>query len=326
MSGIEVSSCRLEDRDRWNAFVARANNGTVFHNLDFLSYHPAERFAFDHLLFHHHGKLVAVLPGGVAGSEYRSPTGASLGGFAVEAGLSLETADAVVKALLAYCRKRNIHGISLTPPMQVYQETVDEVMEYALLYNGFKLQKALYSSVIDLSRVRGKSDLSRNTRHKINKAINKNVLIVQENDFETFYPILLENKAKFKTKPTHTLEELHRIDTLHPGMMRLFLAMHKGRAVAGELLFAANRTCVLNFYTMHKYEHRNLFSVNYLVEHALRWSAAQGFRYYDYGVSPDTFSSNPLEPSWPLIRFKESMGSTGCMRKTWHRTLPGENP
>jgi hypothetical protein len=51
---------------------------------------------------------------------------------------------------------------------------------------------------------------------------------------------------------------------------------------------------------------------------------AKGFRYYDYGVSADTASSNPMEPSWTLVRFKESMGSTGCMRVTYSRAVtPG---
>lgn len=305
-------------RDEWNAFVERSNNGTVFHRLDFLDYHPPERFGFEHIMFYAGEELVAVLPGGRVGNTYRSPVGASLGGFVFGNSLPLTFADAVVKAFLEWCSREGVSEAQLTPPMQVYQHTYDEVMEYAMIYNGFQLGSPLYSSVIDLTQVRGKHDMSRNTRHKINKAVNKNIRIVEENDFDAFYPILLENKKKFDTKPTHTLEELKRLEQLLPGMMTLFLAIRKGTPIGGELLFAANDRCILNFYTMHLYEYRNYFAVNYLVEHAIRWSAQRGYRYYDYGVSQDTFSTNPLEPSWPLVRFKESMRSTGCMRKSYH--------
>jgi len=324
MSGVTVVPLTDERRAAWQEFVAAANNGTVFHNLDFLAYHAPGRFGFRHLMFYEEGALAAVLAGGVSEKTYRSPLGASFGGFVFAPGVTLATADAVVKAFVAWCREQGLDGIVITPPMQVYHRTFDEAFEYAMLYNGFTAHGALYSSVIDLARIKSKADLSRNTRHRINQAINKHVRVEESRDLAAFYPILLENKAKFGVKPTHTLEELQRIETLVPGMMTLFLAYHDQQCVAGELLFAANDRCVLNFYTMHLYEHHNLFAVNYIVEHAIRWSAAKGFRYYDYGVSADTASSNPLEPSWTLVRFKESMGSTGCMRVTYGRKVSRE--
>ncbi len=320
----EIAVHVLDDsrRDDWRRFVAASNNGTVFHDPLFLDYHAAGRFDFRHLLFMRGETLVAVLPGGLVNGEYRSPLGASFGGFVFPAGLPLSDADAVVKAFIEWCRREGVGAAVLTPPMQVYQRTPDDVVEYCMLYNGFRLHGALYSSVIDFSRIRGKADLSRNTRHRINQSINKHVRIVQRNELERFYPILLENKAKFGARPTHTLEELRRLEELMPGMMTLFMAYRGDEPIAGELLFAANNRCILNFYTMHRYEYRNLFPVNHLVEHAIRWCVERGYRYYDYGVSADTFSDNPMEPSWSLVRFKESMGSTGCMRKTYRWVSP----
>lgn len=308
-------------RDAWAAFLRESNNGTVFHSLDFLDYHPAGRFPFRHLLFYSGESLLAILPGGVVDGVFRSPLGASFGGLVTRPGIALAEADAVVKALLRYAGAEGIGEIRLVPPMQVYSRTFDETVEYALLYNGFRTLPGLFSSVIDLRRVKGKADLSKNTRHKVNKALNKGVTVREAMDLDAFYPILLENKAKFGVAPTHTLEELRRIERLLPGMMTLFLAYVEGRPVAGELLFAANPACVLNFYTMHLYEYRNHFPVNLLVEHALGWAAGKGFAYYDYGVSQDTFHPDPMEPSWPLIRFKESMEATGCIRKAYGRKI-----
>lgn len=321
---IPVAAVPLDDsrRKAWNRFLEEGNNATIFHRLDFLDYHPAGRFPFHHIMFYRGDELLAVLPGGVVDGVFRSPLGASFGGVVTRMGIALAEADAVAKALIRYCRDLGAREIRLTPPMQVYGRTFDETMEYALLYNGFQMLPGLFSSVIDLGRVRGKADLSRNTRHKINKALNKGVRIRQGLDLDLFYPILLENKAKFGVAPAHTLEELHRIEKLLPGMMTLFLAYVEDQPVAGQLLFATNSRCVLNFYTMHRYEYRNYFPVNLLVEQGLAWSAEKGFAYYDYGVSSDTSHADPMEPSWSLVRYKESMKGTGCIRKAFGIVLP----
>ena len=321
MSGIRVVAYTEEFFDEWNAFVEASSNGTVFHRLDFLAYHRKGKFNFHHLLFFRGDTLVAVLPAGLRGDTLRSPMGSSFGGFVVPPFLGIETADEIVKALIRYCASRMIKEIFITPPMQIYHDVFNEAVDYSLHYNHFVTLSSLYSSIIDFSRISGKESLSRNTRHKINKAINKGIRIVQENDFDTFYPILLKNKKKFSARPTHTLAELKRIDRLLPGMITMFLAYYGNEPVGGEVLFRANRRCILNFYTMHLYEYRNLFAVNYLIEHSIRWSREQGFRYLDYGVSADTFSTDPMEPSWSLIQFKESMGSTGCARKSYYRRV-----
>jgi hypothetical protein len=321
MESIRAVPFEPAHRELWNRFIEESNNGTIFHRLDFLDYHEKGRFNFHHLLFFKGDELVAVLPGAVSGDMFKSPAGASFGGFVTAKYLGIADADQIVKACIRYFASIKVKEIYLTPPMQIYNETFNEAVEYAMHYNHFVIISSLYSSVIDFSRIHGKEDLSRNTRHKINKAVNKGVQIEQKNDFDAFYPILLENKRKFGVAPTHSLQELKKIDRLLPGMMTLFMAYHEGKPVAGELLFEANNRCVLNFYTMHLYEYHSFFPVNLLIEHSIRWCNERGFRYLDYGVSADTFSSDPMEPSWSLIIFKESMGATGCQRKTYYRRV-----
>ena len=310
-----------DKKAEWDTFVDASTNGTVFHKQAFLDYHPAGRFNFHHVMIYKDDALVSVIPGGITGEMFKSPTGSSFGGFVVEREIGIEDADNIVKVFIKYCSEKGIKEIYITPPMQVYYDTWNEAVEFSMHYNHFIQISALYSSAIDFSKIHSKDDLSQNTRHKINAAINKGVQIVEKNDFDTFYPILLKNKAKFDAKPTHTLEELKRIEQLVPGTITLFLAYFKDEPIAGQLLFHANKNCMLNFYTMHLYEHRNLYSVNLLIEHAIRWCNQKGYKYYDYGVSADTFNIDPMEPSWSLIQFKESMGALGCQRKTYYRRV-----
>jgi lipid II:glycine glycyltransferase (peptidoglycan interpeptide bridge formation enzyme) len=266
-------------------------------------------------------KLISIIPGAVQGDAFKSPTGASFGGFVVEKDIGIEDVDNIVKTFIKYCAANLIKEIYLTPPMQIYYDTWNESVEYSLHYNHFVQISSLYSSVIDFSRIRSKEDLDIKTRYNINKSHKMGVRIQESKDFDSFYPILLKNKEKFDVKPTHTLEELKKIDRLNPDSMILFMAYYKETPIAGQLLFIANKNCILNFYTMHLYEYRNLYSVSYLVEQAIKWCCEKKYKYLDYGVSADTFCIDPMEPSWSLIQFKESMGANGCQRKTYYRRV-----
>lgn len=321
MSSIELREFEPSLSGQWNEFVEKSNNGTMFHHLDFLAYHPPNRFQFNHLMFYKKDKLVAVLPGGIAGEEYRSPLGASYGGFAFVRGTGLRDACEIVQAHIDWCRRQHCSAIQITPPMSIYQTAYDEVFDNALIYNGFSFHNPLYSSVIDLSVVRGRDDLGKTPRYCVALAEREGVTIREDDDYDMAYAMLLTNKEKFKAKPTHTLDELERLRKLLPGRLVLFVARYRGEPIAGQWLFRASRTCALIFYSMHHYEYRKLCAVNYLVAYATRWCVDNGYRYLDFGVSPDTFSTNPLEPSWPLVKFKESMGSTGCLRKAYRLNL-----
>lgn len=274
-----------------------SDNGTMFHRMEFLSYHPDGRFNFHHLMFHEGDRLLAVLPGCVKDGAYISPAGASMGSFVTPPDLKLNQADGVVSAFLEYARAKGFKEIHLTPPMVVFHSSVNQTLEYALRYNGFIISRVQYSSVRHIAS----GTLSRKIRYNTGLAVRRGVTILEENDYDRFYPILLENKAKFGVSPTHTLDELKLLDRLMPGSLKLFLAELDGNAIAGTLLFLASQKCAMNFYTMHLYEYRMLYPVSLLVMHTCEWLGKLGVEYLDYGVSMDTFSSNALEPSWPLV-------------------------
>ncbi len=306
---------------QWNSFVEKSANGTLFHRMDFLAYHPAERFSFTNLMFFRNEKLVAVLPGGVANGCYRSPMGASFGGFVYMPGISLALSDSILKSFTAWCGNNGIKSVRLTPPMHCYCTSANEAMEYAMRYNGFIQKDLLYSSVIDLTRVRTLDYIPAKSRYSVRKAHNMGIEIIESDDFEAAYPILVENKKKFSILPTHTLDELRWLKKTHGKRITLVLARYHNEVVGGQVLFDTNRHCTLLFYMFHLYKYRTLHTVNALVYDAMKRAIAGGKRWLDYGVSADTLSTNPLEPSWSLVHFKESVGCTGCIRRTYELRL-----
>jgi len=267
-------------------------------------------------------RLVSVLPGAVAGDTYRSPAGASMGGFVLRRGAGLDLADRIVRTFVAWCAGEGIREAFIGQPMPIYAREPDDSGEYALLCNGFSPVDLKYSSVADLRLTGSRSAMSCKVRHNIVRSETCGVRIVDSDDFAVFHAILTENKRKFGCAPTHTLEELERIRELRPAMIRLFLAELEGKLVAGLMLFLVNPVCALDFYTAQDYRYHHCNPVSLLVEHAMAWCRDRGYRHFDYGVSMDTSSRNPLEVTRSLVRFKESLGCTGSIRRTYRRTIP----
>ena len=69
----------------WDCFVKKANNGTIFHLRQFLSYHPDDRFIDHSIEFYKNNTLVSVFPAAesiIKGERFLvSHPGATVGSF-----------------------------------------------------------------------------------------------------------------------------------------------------------------------------------------------------------------------------------------------------
>ncbi|HYM20657.1 MAG TPA: GNAT family N-acetyltransferase [Candidatus Kapabacteria bacterium] len=319
-------------RDLWDAFVLRSMNGTVFHTQQFLEYHPAGRFEFHHLLFFKDERIVAVLAGGFRnnGKIYESPLGASYGSFVVE-DISADTALAIVTAFEEYVRSKKIEEVYLTSAPVIYSPVITQNLDFALLYKGYSYQRHYISHAIDLRSGGAPFERFQSTARKHIRRITREhpEVTIEEvpqtemiRGLREFYPILLENKAKFGAKPTHTLDELLQLNALLPDLMKLFLVRSGGEAVAGSLLFLANRRVALIFYHMLRYAYDNIKPIYLLMNAVTFWSQQNGYAFVDIGVSQDTSDENPMTPALSLIRFKEKFDSRGLLRSTMWKHYP----
>jgi hypothetical protein len=306
-------------------------NGTVFHSQQFLAYHNIGKFDFHHLLFFHGNRLVAVLPGGFRdnGKIYDSPLGASYGSFVTE-DISADIALAVVTAFEMYVKEKNVVEVFLTSPPVIYQPTLTQNLDFALLYKGFEYQRHYISHAIEMREGIVPFDRFQSTARKhirrilrdspgisIEKISNENM----KKGLEEFYPILLENKAKFDAKPTHTLDELLKLHDLLPDLMKLFLVRLHGKPIAGSLLFIANRRVAIIFYHMLLYQFDEYRPIYLLMDKVTRWAQENKYAFVDIGVSQDTHAENPMTPALSLIRFKEKFDSRGILRSTMWKSF-----
>ena len=304
----------------WDNFVISSNNGTIFHLQKFLNYHPKGRFSWHHLIFEEKDNIIALLPAQLKGDKLISPAGASFGSFVTQ-DISYDSIEEIVITFLKYCRKEGIREIYLTPPPLVYYKSMTMNIDYALLYHGFQYEKHLYSSVVNLKKIKRLHDFDKRARNAIRKAVKSGVEVIIGDDYESFYPILTENKRKFNLPPTHTLDELRKIKRLLPDMLKLFLAYKDGSLIGGSLIFICNMKTLLSFYIALDYEYQQLRPINKVLYEIIQWGYENNYEFFDIGVNQDTASRNSMDLNKTLVSFKASMGARCFFRSTFKASV-----
>ncbi|MFQ6093492.1 MAG: GNAT family N-acetyltransferase [bacterium] len=320
---ISVTQYKPVERETWERFVLKSNNGTIFHRQQFLDYHPPGRFQNHHLIFSHQRKTIALFPAVVRDEDGRktlsSHPGASFGGLVLPVDIGIVDVDALIKTLCAYGLKKGFQRIEMTLPPMIYLQRPNNYLDFCLFRHGFQYVKREVSSIIALnySPERILSTFKSESRTAVRKALRSGVLVKPSSDFETFYSILEKNlKLRHNVSPTHTSDELKRLKSLLTSDIRLFAAFLEGRMIAGMTVFVCNPRGVLAFYISHLEDSQAYRPVNLLIYEVVKWALVRGFRYLDLGV----FTVN-MEPNWGLGRFKENFGAQGIFRDTLYIDL-----
>jgi hypothetical protein len=318
---IEVADCKPEDAVEWNRFVETSNNGTLFHDLDFLAYHPAGKFDARHLVFRREGQILALLPASTVVDNgktvLRSPYGASVGGFVLPAGQPMETTLALVSRLLDYTRDHGMSAVEMRLAPSLYMQAPHDHLGFALFANGFQLIRRWLSPVIPLS-TDPDTLLSRCAGSKVRDLQNglRKGLWIREAGIDQvgeFQRLLTLTWDKHGVAPTHSREDVEELFRRLPGRIRLFTCEHEGQRIGAVLVFVLNRKVAYTFYICQDSAFRSLRPGTVLVLHLAQALGAEGVAFLDLG--PVTFDDLRLNRG--LASFKEELGGLGACRDTW---------
>jgi len=294
-------------------------NGTIFHTQKFLGYHPKNKFSWNHLLFFENDDLIAVLPGALVGTTYESPIGASYGSLVVQ-DMPFNKYIDLVDVFSDFCRQQSYERALLTPAPIIYQSVLQQNLDYALAYRGYTFDKHYISHVIEVLPHDPIPHFQSTTRRYIHKYLREHHIEVQiSRDIESFYPILVENKARHGVTPTHSLEDLKILRKLFPEEIVLFMVYHRGNPIAGSLNFVCNQQVLLVFYNMLDYRYEKFHPIHVVMYEVYRWAQMKGFKWIDIGVSQDTKAEDHMTPAYSLIKFKEKFNAKGVMRSTYYK-------
>ncbi len=297
----------------WEEFICQSNNGTLFHTLKFLSYHPAGRFKEHHLVITEKNNIIALFPAVEKDRTIISHQGASYGGFVLKPGLGIQRICRMVEQVIEYFRYSGYNKITLTQTPLFYYREPNQYIDFALLKAGFQYQKREITAVIPLKHPAPLLTFKADARRSTKKAMREGVKIKISNELEKFYKILKHNLGmRHNVQPTHTFEELKRLKKLLPDKIILFAAYRNNLMLGGIVIFVANPDVILAFYISHNIKYQQYRPVNLLFHEIIKWGKLQGFKYLDLG----TFTLN-MEPNWGLGRFKENHNARGFLRDTY---------
>lgn len=320
---MEVIQYEKKYADQWEDFVVASNNGTIFHTRKFLSYHPAERFKDNSLIFTEDKKFSAVLPAADIVRDGKrtlwSHMGASYGGFVYKESLGIRQAFDLTQNLIEYAMQNEFERIVITNVPIIYQRRYNEYMDFAFVKNGFQYLKREVTSVITLNVDEDNvfKLFKPEARTSVRRSEKLGVVIKKSNDFEEYYQILKSNLAmRHNVNPAHTLDELIRLKELYPQKIQLYGAYAGGRMIAGVVNFYCNDKAVLVFYISHDPEYQQYRAVNQLFYTIIKDAISRGLGFLDFGL----FTVN-MDPNWGLGKFKESFGARGILRDTFYLDL-----
>jgi len=313
-------------RDEWERFVRRAVQGNFFHSQKFFDYHPSGRFDHKHLIFRKKGHIVAVWPGAFRDEEglkaWTSHPGASYGGLLTREDVDLVNVHRMISDLIETAKSHGIERLRLTPPPLIYHRRMSDTVEFSLLRAGFTYLKQDYTQAIDLTGLPlAERQLiamyDNKTRTAIRKAMREGVTIkhnlpLSGRTLDEYYDILFTNRAKLGVRPTHTRDELEKLEALAPKQLEMSMAYYDGKAIAGILNFICNERVMLEFYIAHRDEAQHLRPSPLLVHDSILHAHMRGFQWYDFGISTEPGS----RVTWGLARFKENFSMQGFFRNT----------
>lgn len=321
-TSIEISRFRESDASEWNRFLQDSNDGTLFHDLRFLDYHPPGRFQFNHLIAKRERKVIALIPGGLiddgAGIRFVSPLGASVGGPVTGLRLRLSEATPLVVALQQYAADNGWTGLEMTLPPPIYHRRPSETLSFVLLRQGFRIAKQALSLAVPIALIQGANRFERLFRatsaNEVRKARRAGVTI-QEGGGELlpqFAPLFDQTYLRLGSKPTHTAAELGDLLQRLPERVRIFTACVNGSAIAAILLFLLNDVAAYSFYHVMNLEHESAHGQKAIFAHVIDRLASANYRWLDLGPSASLHHTNDS-----VLFFKEGLGGVGQARTTW---------
>jgi len=318
---ITINKYEKKQLDEWDQFINASNNGTMFQQQRFINYHIDRKFVDNSLIIKNNNNIVAVLPAAIKNNILYSHPGSSYGGLVLAKKTEFSIINNIIQELDNYCKNKKLKSIFLINSPSIYHKEVDDSLDYLLQWNHFRKKEIYISHAVNINETVSVLDLlKKRKRRYLNNDDELNALEFKEsNEFDLFYDILLKSKEKFKTKPTHSLEELYQLKKIFPEQIKLLLTMKKDRVVGGSLMFFANKKISLIFYNTILEELRNSQISMLQLYKCMEISKQLGYQMVDFGVSHTPEANDPMAPKLSLIHFKEQFNAKGVLRIAYQK-------
>jgi hypothetical protein len=289
------------DRAAWNEFVRCSKNGTFLFEREYMEYH-SDRFTDLSMVFRKDdGRIAALLPACVQGDVLVSHAGLTYGGLVVHQESTLPVVLEAFGALIQRASAEGLRELSYKTLPAIYHNGPAEEDRYALFRAGARLARRDVWSVVDLQT---RAPVQERRRRSLRRAEKAGVQIQASQEWGAFWDVLTENlQRRYGVRPVHSVEEITLLASRFPANIRLTVAHHEGRLVAGVVLYVTSRVVHVQYPGISE-EGMALGALDAL-HFALIDEFARTHRYYDFGGVTEQ-GGRMLNRG--LLEFKEGFG------------------
>lgn len=205
-----------------------------------------------------------------------------------------------------------------------YMSPMEPMIQFALLTQGFLVERVELSQGIELSAIRSmeeyKAQLKKRTRYALKQSMGLGIVpvhAVSDADWHEGYEILQMNRALRGRLPLkYSLEYLHRLRALFPVRLRMLLLRYEGCSIAAALIY----TVLPGAHYLaawgdagHKMVHSPM---NFLTHQLVMDGLDEGARVVDLGISSVDGVADE-----GLVLFKRHVGASSSLRLNLVRDL-----
>lgn len=319
---MKVKKYRSDLKHIWDNCVKRSSNGSLFHEQKFLSYHQKLKTVKYDFMFYEKEKLIGVMPLSVdlkrGLRRAYSPYGGSFGGivYNIEE-IGYKGVEKLYNALFKKLTALGVDELHLTLTPAFYNRIFEESQRLVIQSNTSNICFPQLTNIIEIDKLSGL--LLDNFTYKLRKNIRQSYkkYKIREGGIDEFYPILLDNMAYHKAKPTHSMKDLLRIKNLYPDKIIIDLATYKNTPIAGCLYLEVTKDVLMLFYCSQLTEYRRHMTIEPLIYERIIKSKLEGpfYKIIDYGTS--SHKNSLLEVNYSLNEFKEKMRFYGAIRDNY---------
>ena len=322
---MTISIASERHLERWDSFVDRSVNGTIFNKRRFLAYHgdkfkDGERF----LVIMNGTEVYAQIAlytfideRGVKTSN--SPYGASYGGFIFKEVPTYKSGNEIVNLFLSYLNENRVQQCFIRQPAGIFCAQSMDTFIFNLLEAGFvSVNREIFNYMVIADEC-PVIDMIPNAacRTQIRKAIKSGVYVNQDAPLDDAWPLIQRTIQRFGKEPTHNRDELKTLKDTFPESIRFIVAYHDGIPIASVTSIALNKTVNSAFYLSTDERYLKLNALRCTLERAIQQAQDNGYKHYDFGTSSTMLTAGPN-----IFAFKEEFSRSGMFRETlrWEKS------
>ena len=283
----------------WNQFLKDSKNGCFLFERAYMEYH-SDRFNDHSLLIYKGNKLYALFPANISAESVYSHQGLTFGGLIYSDEIKTPEAILILKMISEYYHERGVSKIVYKTTPYIFSHYPAQEDLYALFRMNAHLFRRDVFSVIDLS---APVKFSETKRQLVRKCLAQQIEVACSSDFSEFWKLLENVLSKFDTRPTHTLEEIHRLKTLFPSKIKLYEARKEHELLAGIVIYDYGNV-IHTQYMANSDAGRKVGALDF-INYQLIYEIFKDRNYYSFGTSTE---DNGHYLNEGLIQQKELLG------------------